>query len=124
MGVEAARLALQSVPGAAPGAVWLATATPAYLDKTNATTVHAALRLPSDVAAYDFGGALRSGAGALRTALGAPGSGTTLVVTADLRDGLPTSADESAGGTGRRPWWWPTTPPAPRCWPSTSAGRR
>ncbi len=100
MGVEAARLALKAVPGAAPGAVWLATATPAYLDKTNAATVHAALRLPSDVAAYDFGGALRSGAGALRTALGAPGSGTTLVVTADLRDGLPTSADESAGGDG------------------------
>ena len=98
MGVEAARLALRPVPTAAPRAVWFATATPAYLDKTNATTVHAALRQPADVAAFDFGGALRSGPGALRTALDGAGTGTTLVVTADLRDGLPTSTDESAGG--------------------------
>src|ERR1019366_3726848 len=69
-------------------------------DKTNATTIHAALRQPAHVAAFDFGGALRSGTGALRTALAANGSGTTLVVLSDLRDGLPTSADESAGGDG------------------------
>ncbi len=100
MGVEAARLALRASPGAAPTTLWFATATPAYLDKTNATTVHAALRQPAEVAAFDFGGALRSGVGALRTALESGGSGTTLVVVADLRDGLPTSADESAGGDG------------------------
>ncbi|MGA2837185.1 MAG: OB-fold domain-containing protein [Acidimicrobiales bacterium] len=100
MGVEAARLALRAAPSAAPAAIWFATATPAYLDKTNATTVHAALRQPAEVAAFDFGGALRSGPGALRSALGAPGSGTTMVVMADLRDGLPTSGDESAGGDG------------------------
>jgi len=99
MGVEAARRALRAAPGRAPSALWFATATPAYLDKTNATTVHAALRQPADVAAFDFGGALRSGPGALRTALAA-GTGTTLVVVSDLRDGLPTSADESAGGDG------------------------
>ena len=98
MGVEAARLALRSAPGAAVEALWFATATPAYLDKTNAATIHAALRQPSHVAAFDFGGALRSGAGALRTAL--TGAGTTLVVLSDLRDGLPTSADEAAGGDG------------------------
>jgi 3-hydroxy-3-methylglutaryl CoA synthase/uncharacterized OB-fold protein len=100
MGVEAARRALRAVPGAAPTALWFATATPAYLDKTNATTVHAALRLPAEVAAFDFGGALRSGPGALRTALDAAGGGTTLVVVSDLRDGLPTSGDEAAGGDG------------------------
>lgn len=100
MGVEAARRALRSAPGAAPSALWFATATPAYLDKTNATTVHAALRQPAEVAAFDFGGALRSGVGALRTALESGGTGTTLVVVSDLRDGLPTSADESAGGDG------------------------
>ena len=70
MGVEAARLALRSVPGATPDALWFATATPAYLDKTNATAIHAALRLPGEVPAYDFGGALRSGTGALSAALG------------------------------------------------------
>jgi 3-hydroxy-3-methylglutaryl CoA synthase/uncharacterized OB-fold protein len=99
MGVEAARLALRPVPTAAPDSLWFATATPAYLDKTNATTVHAALRQPGAVAAFDFGGALRSGTGALSTALAA-GTGTTLVVVSDLRDGLPTSADEAGGGDG------------------------
>jgi 3-hydroxy-3-methylglutaryl CoA synthase/uncharacterized OB-fold protein len=98
MGVEAARLALRSAPGAAPTAIWFATASPAYLDKTNATTLHAALRQPTETAAFDFGGALRSGVGAL--VAGLTGAGTTLVVLSDLRDGLPTSADESAGGDG------------------------
>src|SRR5580692_8098747 len=84
MGVEAARSALGAVPAAVPQALWLATATPAYLDKTNATAVHAALRLPSDVGALDFGGALRSGIGALMTAM--TGRGTVLVVVADQRD--------------------------------------
>ncbi|MHB8219914.1 MAG: OB-fold domain-containing protein [Acidimicrobiales bacterium] len=96
MGVEAARLALRSSPGAAPSAVWFATTDPAYLDKTNATAVHRALRLPGDVPAYDFAGALRSGVGALSASLAS--QGTVLVVAADQRDGLPTSADESAGG--------------------------
>ena len=96
LGVEAARLALRSAPGHTPDALWFATSRPAYLDKTNATAVAAALRLPGDVGAYDFGGALRSGMGCLIAAL--RGSGTTLVVAADLRDGLPTSGDEAAGG--------------------------
>jgi 3-hydroxy-3-methylglutaryl CoA synthase/uncharacterized OB-fold protein len=96
LGVEAARLALSSAPGRAADSLWFATAAPAYLDKTNATAVAAALRLPGGVAAYDFGGALRSGAGGLAAALG--GGGNTLVVAADTRDGLPTSGDESAGG--------------------------
>ena len=96
MGVEAARLVLRSAPGVEPRALWFSTTEPAYLDKTNATTVHAALRLDSDVIAADFAGAIRSGVAALGAAL--HGDGPTLVVTADLRDGLPTSADESAGG--------------------------
>jgi 3-hydroxy-3-methylglutaryl CoA synthase/uncharacterized OB-fold protein len=99
MGVEAARLALRSAPaGIAPTSLWFSTASPAYLDKNNASTLHAALRLDTDVSAFDFGGALRSGIGALRTAL--TSGGTTLVVTADQRGGLPTSGDESATGDG------------------------
>ncbi|MEY2403450.1 MAG: hydroxymethylglutaryl-CoA synthase [Acidimicrobiaceae bacterium] len=97
MGFEAARLALRSAPGApAPDALWFSTVTPAYVDKTNATTIHAALRLDDDVAAFDFGGSQRSAAGALRSALA--GSGTTLVVAADIRTGLPGSGDEATGG--------------------------
>ena len=99
MGVEAARLALRGAPsGATPDALWFATASPAYLDKNNASTLHAALRLDTDVAAFDFGGALRSGIGVLRAAL--DGADSVLVVTSDLRGGLPTSGDESASGDG------------------------
>ncbi len=96
LGVEAARLALRSVGTPPVDAVWFATADPAYLDKTNATAIHAALRLDRDASALDLGGAMRSGIGALRIAL--EGSGSTLVVTSDIRTGLPTSPDESAGG--------------------------
>ena len=43
MGVEAGRLALKGAPGTTVDRLWFATSAPAYLDKTNATTVHAAL---------------------------------------------------------------------------------
>ena len=98
MAVEAARLALRSAPGAAPGALWFATAEPAYLEKTNASAVHAALRLDATVAAMDMNGALRSGVGAVRAALRSRDQ--VLVTTAGMRGGLPTSADESEGGDG------------------------
>jgi hydroxymethylglutaryl-CoA synthase len=96
IGVEASRLATRATPDVHPTSLWFATVAPAYLDKTNATTIHAALRLDGDVVAADFGGAIRSGVGALVAAL--HGAGPTLVVTADVRDGLPTSSDEAAGG--------------------------
>jgi 3-hydroxy-3-methylglutaryl CoA synthase/uncharacterized OB-fold protein len=96
MGVEAARYALRNA--AAPDALWFATASPAYLDKNNASTVHAALRLDSETPAFDFGGALRSSVGALRAALDTRGS--VLVIASDLRGGLPTSGDEAQGGDG------------------------
>lgn len=95
LGVEAARRALRSTT-ARPGALWFSTVTPAYVDKTNATTIHAALRLPGDIIAADFGGAVRSGIAATRSALA--GGPAALVVTADIRTGLPGSADEAAGG--------------------------
>lgn len=99
MGIEAARLALRSASdGAEPDALWFATANPAYLEKTNATAIHAALRLDQLTPAIDTGGAVRSGVGSLRAAL--DGRGSVLVVTADLRGGLPTSTDEAAGGDG------------------------
>ena len=99
MGVEAGRIALRAAPGGLrPDGLWFSTVTPAYLDKTNATAVHAALRLDHDVPALDFGGAVRSAVGAVQTALA--GAGTTLVVTSDVRTGLPGSSDEAAGGDG------------------------
>lgn len=97
LAVEASRLVLRAAPPAAmPRSLLFSTVTPAYVDKTNATAIHAALRLPPDVAALDLNGALRSSVGALRLAL--DGVGPTLVVSADLRTGLPGSADEANGG--------------------------
>src|SRR4051794_14979947 len=68
MAVHAARDALRNA-AVSPRALWLATANPAYLDKTNATAVHAALRLDRAAAAYDAVGAVRSALGALAAAL-------------------------------------------------------
>ncbi len=97
MGVEAARLALRSAPaGARPATLWFSTVAPAYADKTNATAVHAALRLDDGVPAFDANGSVRSAVGALRAALDS--SSPALVVAADLRSGLPGSPDEAAGG--------------------------
>ena len=97
MAVEAARLLRKTSP-VEPAALWFTTATPAYADKNNASAIHAALRLDSSIPALDFGGALRSGVGALHTALDV--NTPVLVVESDTRDGLPTSADEAQGGDG------------------------
>ena len=98
LGVEAARLALRAAPGRTPEALWFATlARPTWTRRTPPRW-RRRCACPATSAAYDFGGALRSGMGCLFAAL--RGTGTTLVVAADLRDGLPTSADEAAGGDG------------------------
>jgi 3-hydroxy-3-methylglutaryl CoA synthase len=65
LGVEAARLALGT---STPASLWFATTAPAYVDKTNATVLHAASLLPSEVPAYDLGATVRSAAAALRAA--------------------------------------------------------
>lgn len=99
MGVAAARACVRAAPDAAAlDALVFSTVAPAYLDKTNATAIHAALRLDSTVPAFDLSGSVRSAAGTLRYALS--GDQTTLVVSADVRVGRPGSPDESAGGDG------------------------
>jgi hydroxymethylglutaryl-CoA synthase len=96
MGVEAARNALTG--GIEPRALYFATADPAYLDKTNAVAVHAALGLDSGAFAADMAGAVRSGVGAVHVA--ADAAVPTLAVMSDVRTGLPGSADERDGGDG------------------------
>ena len=99
MGAEAARMAMKSSPGVSSvDALLFATSAPAYLDKTNANAVHAALGLPGSVFAADLCGAVRSGVGAILAA--ADSRRSTLVVTADCRNGLPGGSDESQGGDG------------------------
>ncbi|GGN19904.1 OB-fold domain-containing protein [Streptomyces fuscichromogenes] len=94
MGVEAARRLLPA--RTAPGALYFATTSPAYLDKTNAAAVHAALGLPSDAFVADLAGSARSGIAALRAAW----LGGGLAVLSDVRTGRPGSADERDGGDG------------------------
>jgi hydroxymethylglutaryl-CoA synthase len=99
MAVAAGRAALAGVTGrASVRQLFFATTVPAYADKTNATAVHAALRLPADALAVDMAGAVRSGVGALVTAAQAPVP--AMAVLADIRTGLPGGADERDGGDG------------------------
>ena len=99
MGVEAGRAALASLPGGVhPGSLYFATADPAYLDKTNATAIHAALALDPSVFAADMSGSVRSGAGAFKAALDA--RQPAIAVLSDIRTGLPGSGDEANGGDG------------------------
>ncbi len=102
LGVEAGRRALAVGPGA--GVVqdlFLSTPDPGYLDKTSATTVHAALGLGRACGAYDFMGSSRSATATLLQALaGAWGGRTAMAVVSDLRTGLAGSAEERDSGDG------------------------
>lgn len=93
MAVEAAR---PVVRGQEVDAVWWASTTPPYLDKTNAVALHAALRLPTTTIAADLVGSARSAFAGIRGALATGG----LVVAADVRVGKPGSLDERGGGDG------------------------
>jgi hydroxymethylglutaryl-CoA synthase len=97
MGVEAARFALRGTDLTDRiSTLSFATTSPSYVDKTNATTIHAALRLDTDCLAIDLAGSVRGTASALRLAL--EGRDTTLVIGSDIRTGLPTSTDEASHG--------------------------
>lgn len=98
MAVEAARVARRRAPEAPVDSVWFATVAPPYLDKTNATVVQAALRLPEECGAYDLVGSVRDAMGALRAA--ASQTGPALAVAADVRSGLAGGPDESYFGDG------------------------
>lgn len=94
LAVEAARPVVRAT-NVEPEALWFATTTPTYADKANATAVHAALRLPAAALAADMAGSARSSVAALLAALRT--DGPTLVVSGDVRPGLPGSPDEAAG---------------------------
>jgi hydroxymethylglutaryl-CoA synthase len=100
LGVEAARRALEVDGLPVPDDLFFSTPDPAYLDKTNATTVHAALGLPPSTGAYDLCGSVRSGWAAMRVAALAGQGHPSMAVVADLRTGLPGGAEESQGGDG------------------------
>jgi hydroxymethylglutaryl-CoA synthase len=94
MGVAAARAALATLPESPPADLYFATTSPAYLDKTNAAAIHAALGAGSLGFAADLAGSARSGMASLVSAAGLGG----IAVLADVRTGQPGSADERGGG--------------------------
>jgi hydroxymethylglutaryl-CoA synthase len=103
LGVEAGRQALAgggATGGFDPSVLFFSTPAPGYLDKTSATTVHAALGLRRDCAAYDFVGSSRSAVGALRMALQGAAVSPSLTVISDLRTGLAGGAEERDTGDG------------------------
>jgi 3-hydroxy-3-methylglutaryl CoA synthase len=95
MAVEAARSALRG-RNLTPQQLLFATVSPSYADKTNATVVHAALRMDDSVTALDLGASVRSAVGGL--VMAARSGVTTLVTSADIRTGLAGSAEEANGG--------------------------
>src|ERR1019366_7540920 len=99
LGVEAGRRALALGPGM-PDDLLFSTPAPGYLDKTSATTLHAALGLDRACAAYDFSGAPRSALGTLLMALQSAPARRTLAVVSDLRTGLAGGAEERDAGGG------------------------
>jgi len=103
MGVEAARralAALAALDGDRPEELLFSTPAPAYLDKTNATAIYAALGLSEFGGAYDLIGSVRSGIGALRSAAALADGRRTMAVLSDLRTGFAGSPDEREGGDG------------------------
>jgi hydroxymethylglutaryl-CoA synthase len=106
LGVEAARRALHAPGLPIPEVLIFSTPDPAYLDKTNATAVHAALGLPGRAAAYDAVGSSRSAVAAIRAAAAIGASQPALAVVADLRTGLSGGSDERDGGDGAVALLW------------------
>lgn len=100
MAVEAARRALREPRPVEPAQLLFSTPAPVYLDKTNATTLHAALGLSPGVGAYDLVGSVRSGWAAMAQAAIAGFHVPTVAVVSDLRSGLAGSVDEIHGGDG------------------------
>ena len=99
LGVEAARRAL-AAGAPQPEGLLFSTPAPAYLDKTNATAIHAALGLPSRVGAYDLGGSSRSAVAAMAAAAALGTHIPALVVVSDVRTGLSGGPDERDAGDG------------------------
>ncbi|MGH9079070.1 MAG: OB-fold domain-containing protein [Acidimicrobiales bacterium] len=100
LGVEAARRALRPDGVPDPDDVLFSTPDPAYLDKTNATTIHAALGLAPGAGAYDLCGSVRSSWATMRLAARSGEHRPTLAVVSDLRTGLAGGAEESQAGDG------------------------
>lgn len=103
MAVAAARGALAVAAPEDVGMLNLATTTPPFLDRQNATVVAEACGLAGGLRTLDTTGSLRAGTGALLSALldgTLVAAGSALAVAADCRRARPGSPDELAFGHG------------------------
>jgi 3-hydroxy-3-methylglutaryl CoA synthase/uncharacterized OB-fold protein len=100
LAVEAGRRALAAPGLATPENLLLSTPAPPYLDKTNATAVHAALGLPQATAAFDLNGSSRSAWATVYAASVIGARQPTLAVISDVRTGLAGGPDERESGDG------------------------
>ncbi|MGH9097812.1 MAG: hydroxymethylglutaryl-CoA synthase, partial [Acidimicrobiales bacterium] len=100
LGMEAARRALDFAEVPDPDDLYFSTPAPAYMDKTNATTIHAALGLSASSGAYDLCGSVRSGWATLTLSALSGEQRPSMAVISDLRTGLAGGAEESQAGDG------------------------
>jgi len=103
MACEAALNALHGRDPKKIGACFLASTTPPYLEKSNATLLATVADLGAPVLTADLGGSLRCGTTALRLALDmvkAGSVGQALVAAADIRPVAPGTAEEILVGDG------------------------
>jgi 3-hydroxy-3-methylglutaryl CoA synthase/uncharacterized OB-fold protein len=101
MAVEATRACLAKADASAVGALYFATTAPPYVEKLNASTIHAAANLPRAVRALDLACSVRAGMGSLLAAhdFAAAASGKiALAAVSDVRVGAPEGQTEQAHG--------------------------
>lgn len=96
MALEAGRSCLASRPATAPSALWLASTSLPFADRSNAGLLAGALDLPSPCRTIDSTGSLRAATGALISAL--DNDSTQLVIGSDARRARPASPQEMAFG--------------------------
>ena len=100
MGVEAALRSLSNLDRQISTALYFATNTPPYAEKSTASTVAAVCGLPDDILTADFFGTTKAGADALKLALDSAkaSGGNVVAVAADTRAGWPKSDQEQLFG--------------------------
>jgi 3-hydroxy-3-methylglutaryl CoA synthase len=100
MSVEAARGALAAMDRSGIGALYLASTTLPFADRSNAGIVSLALNLRPELRTLDITGSTRAGTSALLAAVTTTTLGGTLVVGADARRTKPASVQELRYGDG------------------------
>ena len=103
MGVAAAASCLRGIDRTQVDSVLFASTTHPFREKLGAALLAKALDLPRDVQTGDFGGSLRAGMTALRSAIDSVSAGSArnvLVVASDCRMGAPGSGLERSSGDG------------------------